>query len=39
MMAVTVVRVPGRSGLRDNRALLFFSGLEHEAQNARTDHK
>jgi hypothetical protein len=39
MMAVTVVRVPGCSGLGRKRALLFFSGLEHEAQNARTDHK
>jgi|KBSMisStandDraft_5_1062788.scaffolds.fasta_scaffold76104_4 hypothetical protein len=39
MMAVTVVRVPGRSGLGRKRALLLFAGLEHKAENARADHK
>jgi len=39
MMAGTVVCVPGRSGFRDNRAFLLFGGLEHKAQDARTDHK
>ena len=39
MMAVAVVRVSGCSGFRRNRAQLFFTGLEHKAQDARTDHK
>jgi hypothetical protein len=39
MMAVAIVRVPGGSGFRRKRALLFFGGLEHKAQDARTKHK
>jgi hypothetical protein len=39
MMAVIVVRAPGCSGLGRERALLLFTGLEYEAQNARTDYK
>jgi hypothetical protein len=39
MMAVAVVSIPGRPGFRRKRALLFFGGLEHKAQNARTDHE